>query len=157
MRNTSLVPTYQLSFARYPSMRLDQRLVDAAIAQAVARFGGRDDAGAAALYTADGRILTSVCLESPNESANLCHETGAICEAYRLGLRVTASVCVSRTTQSDAFIILSPCGICQERLAIWGPVVEVAVPQADDPTGWQAKTLKEVQPYYWGNVYRTEQ
>jgi len=130
-------------------MRLDQRLVDAAIAQALARFSQRSDAGAAALYTNDGRILTSVCFESPNESANLCHETGAICEAYRLGLRVTASVCVSRGTSAEPFIILSPCGICQERLAIWGLDVEVGVPLDTDPTRWLAKSLREVQPYYW--------
>ena len=130
-------------------MRIDQRLIDAAIAQALARFPHQVDAGAAALYTSDGRILTSVCLETPNECANLCHETGAICEAYRLGLQVTASVCVSRSTPTEPFVILSPCGICQERLAIWGSDVELAVPLPGDPTRCLAKTLGEVQPFYW--------
>ena len=133
-------------------MRIDQRLVDAAIAQAQARFPS-GCAGAAALYTGDGRILTSVCFDTPNESANLCHETGALCEANRLGLRVTASVCVSRATAADPFIILSPCGICQERLATWGLDVEVAVPVSSDATQWQAKTLNEVQPFYWHNAF----
>lgn len=134
-------------------MRLDQRLVDAAIAQAVNRFPQRDYAGAAAIYASDGRILTSVSLETPNDSANLCHETGAICEAYRLGLRVTASVCVSHHRPDDPFVILAPCGICQERLAIWGSEVEVAVPSSTNPTQWIAKSLKEVQPYYWNQVF----
>jgi cytidine deaminase len=133
-------------------MRIDQLLVDAAIAQARARFP-QGCAGAAALYTSDGRILTSVCLDTPNESANLCHETGAICEAYRLDLHVTASVCVSRSTPTDPFIILSPCGICQERLATWGLEVEVAVPSPTDPTQWQAKALRVVQPFYWHNAF----
>jgi len=70
-------------------MHLDQRLVDAAIAQALSRFP-ECSGGAAALYLSDGRILTSVCFDTPNESANLCHETGAICEANRLGLAVVA-------------------------------------------------------------------
>jgi cytidine deaminase len=129
-------------------MRLDQRLVDAAIAQAQRRFP-QGSGGAAALYLSDGRILTSVCFETPNESANLCHETGAICEANRLNLAVTASVCVSRDSPFKPFLILSPCGICQERLAAWGMNVEVAVPAQSDPTQWQVKTLREVHPFYW--------
>src|ERR1051326_8010027 len=65
------------------AMQLDQTLVDAALALAAARWPGRE-AGAAALYTSSGRILTSVSPESPNQSASLCHETGAICEAHKL-------------------------------------------------------------------------
>ncbi len=136
-------------------MTLDQHLVDAAIAQAIARFP-TGYAGAAALYLEDGRVLTSVCLETPNEAANLCHETGAICEAYRLDARVTASVCVSRATPDDPFLILTPCGVCQERLATWGLDLEVAVPSAPDPTRWEARRLAEVQPYYWRKPFLVE-
>jgi cytidine deaminase len=132
-------------------MRIDQQLVDAAIEQALKRFP-EGYAGAAALYTEDGAILTSVCFDSPNECANLCHETGAICEANRLELKVTASVCVSRSEPGEPFIILTPCGICQERLALWGNAVEVAVPNLQDPTQWEVKTLRQVQPHYWGNA-----
>ena len=87
-------------------MTVDQRLVDAAIAQARSRFP-RGPAGAAALYTADGRIFTSVCFDAPNETANLCHETGAICEANRLDLNVMASVCVSRESEAEPLCILA--------------------------------------------------
>jgi len=132
-------------------MKLDQELVDAAINQALARFP-TGYAGAAAVYTEDGQILTSVCFDTHNEIANLCHETGAYCEANRLNLKVTASVCVSRSTPDDKFIILTPCGICQERLAIWGRSVEVAVPDPSNPSHWLPKTLGQVQPYYWGNI-----
>ena len=132
-------------------MKLDQALVEAAIAQALDRFP-IGYAGAAAIYTDTGEILTSVCFDTLNEAANLCHEAGAYCEANRRNLRVTASVCVSRSTPEDSFVILSPCGICQERLAVWGLDVEVAVPQRGDPTKWESKSLREVQPYYWGNV-----
>jgi cytidine deaminase len=76
-------------------MRLDQKLVDAALTLAQTRWVGRDG-GAAALCTASGRILTSVFAESPNQSASLCHETGAICEAHKMDDPVTASVCVDR-------------------------------------------------------------
>lgn len=97
-------------------MQLDQRLVDSAIEQATLRFP-KGYAGAAALYTSEGHILTSICFDCPNESPNLCHETGAFCEANRRNSRVTASVCVSRESPSDSFNILAPCSIFQERLA----------------------------------------
>lgn len=132
-------------------MKLDQQLVDAAIAQALERFP-TGYAGAAAIYTEGGRIITSVCFDTHNEIANLCHEAGACCEANRLNLRVTASVCVSRASAEQPFVILTPCGICQERLAKWGMAVEVAVPDPDGKGGWQSRTLGQIQPYYWGNV-----
>jgi len=129
-------------------MHLDQTLVNEALALAMKRWPGRE-AGAAAMYTASGRILTSVFAESPNQAACLCHETGAICEAHKIQEAVTASVCVSREDASSPFIILPPCGICCERLAYWGGEVEVAVPIADDPTRWQRRYLKEVIPHHW--------
>ena len=136
-------------------MKLDQSLVDAAIEQAVMRFPS-GYAGAAAVYLEDGQILTSVCFDTHNDSANLCHETGAYCEANRLNLKVTASVCVSRASPDEPFLILSPCGICQERLAVWGEAVEVAVPDSKGKAGWQAKTLDQIQPYFWRNVVKED-
>ena len=136
-------------------MRLDQTLVDTALALAAARWPGRE-AGAAALYTASGRILTSVFAESPNQSASLCHETGAICEAHKLQENVTACVCVSRKDADSTFVILPPCGICCERLAFWGGDVQLAVPNPDDPTQWQMKRLKQLLPHYWLNTWLAE-
>lgn len=137
-------------------MKLDQNLVDAAIAQAVERFP-TGYAGAAAIYTEDGQIFTSICFDTLNEIANLCHETGAYCEANRKNLHVTASVCVSRSTPGDEFIILTPCGICQERLALWGRQVEVAVPDMDNHSRWISKTLHQVQPHFWANIVDIEE
>ncbi|MFD5764547.1 hypothetical protein ACFWIN_01805 [Streptomyces sp. NPDC127049] len=36
-----------------------------------------------------------------------------------------------------------------ERLAPWGPDVEVGVPDPEDSTRWLARTLIEVNPYHW--------
>jgi len=130
---------------------LDQSLVDAAIEQALARFPS-GYSGAAAIKTNTGRTLTSVCLDPPNAAAALCHEAGAYCEANRLGERVVASVCVSRSDPGKSFLILSPCGICQERLAMWGPEVEVAVAVPGSPGAWQSKRLANLQPHYWRNA-----
>ncbi len=133
-------------------MPVDQPLIDAAIAQALARYP-TGEAGAAAVYLDDGRVLTSVAFESPNEATNLCHEAGAYCEANRLSRRVVASVCVVRPEGASVFVVLAPCGICQERLATWGRDIEVGVSQPDDPRGWASVKLSRVQPWYWRDAF----
>lgn len=83
-------------------MAVDQRLVDAAIRQALERWPD-EEAGAAAMYTSEGDLLTSVYVEAPNTAVELCHETGAICEAHRRNVAITASVCVSREGKDTPF------------------------------------------------------
>ena len=133
-------------------MPVTQQLVDAAISQALERFQS-GYAGAAALLTDDGEILTSVFFESLNDSTHLCHEVGAICEAYRRNLNVVASVCVSRETEDHDFIILTACGVCQERLSTWGRDLHVGVPCPDNNSKWVSKTLREIQPFYWRDIF----
>ena len=133
-------------------MRLDQALVDAARDLLERRFPG-DEGIASAMYTEDGTVLTSVFFEPEWGGGGLCAETGAICEAEKLGKQVTASVCVSRLSGEHPIVVLTPCGICQERLFHWGGSVEVAVPAPGDPGSWQSRTLDEVQPYYWVNAF----
>jgi len=82
-----------------------------------------------------------------NASVSLCHETGAICEAYAKDKRIAASVCVTRI-ESGRFVILAPCGVCQERLWYWGGDVAVGVP-ADDDSGWRSVPLSAASPHYW--------
>jgi cytidine deaminase len=135
-------------------MKVDQKLVNAAIEFVKNRFPGNQPfEGAAAMYTDDGSILISSAPETINSSVSLCHETGAICEAYKLNKRITATVCVSRDEKGN-FIILTPCGVCQERLMYWGADVQAAVPSDLDSTQWIAKTLGEIQPYYWAKVLK---
>jgi cytidine deaminase len=133
-------------------MKLDQNLVDAAIKLATERYPDGTLAGAVAMYTKEGDLLTSTYPAGDTVRQRLCYETGAICEAHKLGHTITASVCVVRRTGKQEFIIYAPCGLCQERLFFWGPDVEVAVPDKDNPAKWIAKTLKEIQPYYWAEV-----
>src|SRR3989344_8052113 len=125
-------------------MKLDQKLVDAAINLMKLRFPA-GPGGAAALYIEDGQILTSIGLEGLlHDSANLCHEMGAILEAFKLNKKVTASVCVWRESENSPVFIHSPCGMCQERLMKWGESVEAAVPLSDNPTKWESRTLMEI-------------
>ena len=107
------------------------------------------------MYTNTGKILTSVGIENHlNDSVNLCHETGAILETLKLGENIVATVCVYREDERAPILILAPCGACQERLMMWGDEVVAAVPSEDDPTRWESRTLKELQPYYCGKVFK---
>jgi cytidine deaminase len=133
-------------------MKLDSKLVEAAISYVKSRFPTEEWAGAAAMYTEDGTILISTAPSAVNPSVELCHEVGAICEAHKLAKRVTATVCVSRDEKGQ-FQILTPCGVCQERLLVWGKDVEAAVPVEGKSMEWQVKTLGEIQPYYWRKIF----
>ncbi len=130
-------------------MKLDEKLVRAAIDFAKKRFSpDMPGAGAAAMYTEDGQLLLSTSPDVVNSSVELCHEVGAICEAFKLNKKITATVCVSRD-EAGKFHILTPCGVCQERLFAWGNTIEAAVPHDEDSSKWQMKTLQELQPFYW--------
>ncbi len=60
-------------------------------------------------------------------------------------------MCLVRDNENAPYKILSPCGICQERLRFWGKDVQVAVTTEDNSL--QFVTLDEMQPYHWENAY----
>jgi cytidine deaminase len=127
---------------------LDQALIDAAVDLANTRYP-HGEAVVAALRTATGKVLTSVSAEARVDSACLCAETGAICEAHKIDEAVVASVCLYRQSEDDELRVLPACGICQERLAFWGLDVEVAVPDTAPGRFWQSRTLRKLRPFYW--------
>lgn len=136
-------------------MNMNQELVDAAIQLLEHRWPATEHGVAAAVYLENGQILTSVGFDNVNAAANLCAETGALCQAFTMNLRVTASVCVSRQPDRDATTILAPCGMCQERLAVWGPDVQVGIP-GTGAAAWAVRTLRQVNPYYWATAFVTD-
>jgi len=111
------------------------------------RYGENKAGGVAVLRIETGEYLTSVWDEERNSSAYLCAETGAICEAHKLNKKVTHSLCLCRQEDNQPYEILSPCGICQERLYYWGKGVKCAISTKDNSIVF--KTLEELQPYYW--------
>lgn len=131
-------------------MSIDQKLYNEAINLIKKRYPS-GWGGAAAMYTEDGQILTSVAPEVINASTELCMETGAILEAHKLNIKVTHSICVAREDENAAFIIPTPCGVCQERLFYWGEDVKAAVTNENNALIF--KTLKELQPYHWYKAY----
>ena len=134
-------------------MQFMQEMAETLKAFIETRFPDEPGAGAAIMRTASGRQLISTAPETLNDSVSLCHETGCLCEAYTLDEPVVASLCLHRV-RSGTFIVLAPCGVCQERLFVYGPDVQVGVADDQDPTQWQFRTLGEIQPYYWRNALR---
>lgn len=107
--------------------------------------------GAAGMLLPDGTVLTSTAPAAFNPSVEICHETGAYCEAYKQGKTIVASVCLHRETD-ERFLVLSPCGVCLERLAVHGPDVLVGVPAAGEPAEVTWVSLRDAHPYYWRKV-----
>ena len=131
-------------------MRIEQKLYQEAVALIRQRYP-MGWGGAAALCTEEGTILTSVAPEVINASTELCIETGAICEAHKLNEAVTHIICVVRDDEKSDFKVLTPCGICQERLLYWGPKVKAAVYTSDGELLFKA--LEELQPYHCYRAY----
>ncbi|MBB3663108.1 cytidine deaminase [Prauserella sediminis] len=136
-----------------------------------ARFPGDVERGAAAMLLDDGVIVTGTAPDVVTPSVEICHETEPFAAAFRLGRTIVASVCLAREAPGR-FVVLSPCGVCRERLAWHGPDVRVAVPQPGGDRGdgddhgdggdrgeggdrgdpaWI--TLGEALPYYWAAVF----
>ena len=118
------------------------------------RFDGDEGRGAAAMLLDDGTVLTGTAPDAINSSVEVCHEIEPYCAAFRLGRSIVASVCLYRE-RGGRTVVLSPCGVCRERLAVHGPEVLVAV-AAEDPTMVVWKRLKEVLPNYWMTVFPDE-
>jgi cytidine deaminase len=111
--------------------------------------------GVAVIRTEDGQYFTSVSIETANSSVDLCIEVGAMCEAHKYNVRVTHCLCVVRDDELSAFKVLSPCGVCQERLRYWGTNVKVGVTTPSNTLKFV--TLNELQPYHWTSAYPEEE
>lgn len=107
------------------------------------------------MLLADGTILTGTSPAAINPSVQVCHEMGPYCAAYRLDRQVVASICLHRHPDGR-FLVLSPSGVCRERLAVHGPQVRVAVAKPGDPRQVVWKPLKEVLPDYWMTAFPEE-
>jgi len=103
----------------------------------------------------DGTILTGTAPDAMNPSVEVCHETEPYCAAFRLGRSIVASVCLHREPGGRT-LVLSPCGVCRERLAVHGPDVLVAVADGEDPSVVVWKSLKQVLPDYWMTAFPGE-
>ncbi len=76
--------------------------------------------GAGVVHTSQGNDYTSVSIETANASAVVCIELGAMLEAHKYNEKVTHCMCLVRDDENSPYRVLTPCGICQERLRYWG-------------------------------------
>lgn len=106
--------------------------------------------GAAAVRLSSGVVVTSVAPDTKNDALSLCMEVGAYLEAHKRDEAVTHSLCLCREDERSDYLILSPCGVCQERLVHWGGDVRVAVSNSDHQL--MMKSLRELMPYHWSIV-----
>lgn len=134
-----------------PTSDLD-RVVAACRELIQTRFRDEPDCGAAAVLLGNGSILTGTSPDFPNPSTTVCHETEPYLAAFRLNQQIQASLCLHRT-KDDRFLVLSPCGICRERLMIYGTESLVGVPESDDATQVKWVRVGEMLPYYWPSIF----
>lgn len=134
-------------------MQVDQELYDAAVVLIETRLADHAWRTAAALRLDDGTVLTGIGLANFNSAAGLCAEVGPMAQAYTSGRGVVASICVNRSSDRDGDLVLAPCGVCQERLALWGPDVEVGVADSEARSGWSSRRLAELMPHYWATSF----
>lgn len=111
--------------------------------------------GAAGMLLENGTIVTSTAPTAANPSVEICHETGAYCEAFKRRKNIVASVCLHHAGH-EQFVVLSPCGVCMERLAVHGPEVSVGVPAQGDSTEVSWVPLKQAHPFYWRKAFSEE-
>ncbi|MFH4576665.1 cytidine deaminase [Vibrio diabolicus] len=129
--------------------RIEKDLYDAAVQLIETRYP-TGWGGAAAVRTRSGKILTSVAPDVKNDALSLCMEVGAYLEAHKLDEAVTHSLCICREDENGDFLVLSPCGICQERLVHWGGDVKAAISNENNKLVF--KTIRELMPYHWSLV-----
>ncbi len=77
-------------------------------------------------------------------------EAGAYLEVRKLNEAVTHSLCICREDENGEFLVLSPCGICQERLVHWGGDVKAAIITEGNKLVF--KTFRELIPHHWSLV-----
>ena len=111
--------------------------------------------GAGVVHTSAGNYYTSVSIDTANASAVVCIELGAMLEAHKFNEKVTHCMCLIRDDENAEFRVLSPCGICQERLRFWGEDVQVAVTNREETIKFVE--LRELQPYHWTLAYSPEE
>ena len=107
--------------------------------------------GAAVMHTACGQNLISVGIKTIDGNVDLCLETGALCEADKFDLKVTHTICVVRDDETKPFKVLTPCGVCQERLRYYGVDVLCGVTMPD--RSLKFVPLDVLQPYHWTTAF----
>ncbi len=134
-------------------MKQEEQELYHAVVELIKKRYPRGWGGAAAVRTETGKIITSIAPDTKNDALSLCMEVGAFLEAHKLNEKVTHSLCICREDESSEFLVLSPCGVCQERLIHWGGDVKAAISTKENKLVF--KTIRELMPHHWSLVNGT--
>lgn len=119
------------------------------------RFPDDENHGAAAMLLDDGTILTGTAPQpSTPRSRSATRSSPSAARTGSVG-RSPRRVCLHRQPGGRT-VVLSPCGVCRERLAVHGPDVLVAVADPLDACIAIWKPLKDVLPNYWMTAFPEE-
>ena len=132
-------------------MNIEEKLFQAATGLVERRYK-TGWGGAAAMRLASGEIVTSVAPDVDLDALSLCMEVGGMLEAHKQNQALTHSLCIYRESEEQPFHVLSPCGICQERLRFWGSEVLVAVTNSEERLIF--RRLIDLQPFHWSAAYQ---
>lgn len=115
--------------------------------------------GAAGVILSDGQILTSISPDFPNAGVSLCMETGSYLQAALLKKDITHTLCIVRDNENEKYKVLSPCGICQERLKLWDNNILCTVTMSNGYIEGASDIvylplLDISSPYPWTNAYK---
>ncbi|MBP1040927.1 cytidine deaminase [Vagococcus sp. BWB3-3] len=132
-------------------MTNEQRLLNAVKNELIDRYP-TGWGGVAGVLLDTNDILTSISPDFPNEGSSVCMELGSMLEAANQNKNITHTICLVRHDEMSPLKILSPCGICLERLRFWGNDVMCAL-TSDSVLDLKFAKLSELQPHHWHKVY----
>ncbi len=109
--------------------------------------------GLCVAYTDKANIFYSKYFDAISESASLCFETGAILESFTKNEKITHIISLIRNEGSDEVHVVTPCGICQERLFSFGEDLNI-IYRDDRGAPLKMIALRDLNPHHWYNLYR---
>ena len=109
--------------------------------------------GAAGVLLENGDILTSISPEFPNAASSVCMELGSYIQAATLDQEITHTLCLVSENENDRLTVLTPCGICQERLSFWGNTTQCGIEILPN-SEIHYISLADLQPFHWSRVYQ---
>src|SRR5712692_1116586 len=123
----------------------DEQLIEVATALIATRGEVGRHHIASALLTADGRTFKGLHISAVVGTCSICAEAVAIGQAQLEGPASIKTIVSVRKNfdESDEYEIVSPCGLCRERILQFGPNARVLV---TGEAGVTASAIKDLLP-----------
>ena len=100
----------------------------------------------ASVLTASGTVFAGANVENASFPAGICAECSAVAAASASGEREIVAVCIVTSNQPP----VSPCGVCRQVLAEFGPHMTVFLAHAEEGGIAREMNLSELLPGHFG-------